>query len=102
MKRLKEEGNADKIKEIFEAFFIFALMWSYGASLDEDKNSFNGSIRAIITGNLKFPEGGQIFDYFYDVIEGGWKHWDTMCDSFDKEYEGLFSNLVVPTAETTR
>jgi len=79
LKKLKEEGNGDRIKDIYEAFFIFATMWAYGASLDEDKNAFSNQYRSLVTNpNLKFPEGGQIFDYYYDVIEGIWKHWDTL------------------------
>jgi len=100
MKKLKEENADDKLKEIYEAFFVFAVMWSYGGSLDEDKISFSGSIKN--NSKVKFPEQGQCFDYFYHVIEGCWKHWDNEVKPFDKNYEGLFSNLVVPTAETTR
>jgi len=103
LKKLKEEGNGDRIKDIYEAFFIFATMWAYGASLVEDKNAFSNQYRSLVTNpNLKFPEGGQIFDYYYDVLEGIWKHWDSLTPEFNTEYEGLFSNLVVPTAETTR
>lgn len=41
IKKLKEENKDEEIKNIYEAFFIFAGMWSYGASLDEDKLSFS-------------------------------------------------------------
>jgi len=34
---LREEGNEEAIKLIYEGFFVFAGMWGYGASLDEDK-----------------------------------------------------------------
>ena len=102
LKRLKEEGQVDRIKEIYEAFFVFAAMWAYGASLDEDKVSFSNSIKSLTNGNLKFPEAGQVFDYFYDVIEGKWTHWDEVVGDYNKEFEGLFENLVVPTADTTR
>jgi len=76
LKRLKEDAQIDRIKEIYEAFFIYAAMWAYGASLDEDRVAFSNSFKGLTNGNLKFPEAGQIFDYYYDVIEGGWKHWD--------------------------
>jgi dynein heavy chain len=103
LKRLKEEGQVDRIKEIYEAFFIFAAMWAFGASLDEDRVSFSNAIKSNTTNaNLKFPEAGQTFDYFYDVIEGKWTHWDEVVGDYNKEYEGLFENLVVPTADTTR
>jgi dynein heavy chain len=102
LKRLKEEGQVDRIKEIYEAFFVFAAMWAWGASLDEDRGSFSNSIKSLTNGNLKFPEAGYTFDYFYDVIEGKWTHWDEVVGDYNKEFEGLFENLVVPTADTTR
>lgn len=104
LKRLKDDNQVERIKEIYEAFFIFATMWAYGASLDEDRVSFSNSIKSLVPtgGNLKFPEAGQIFDYFYDVIEGKWTHWEEVVGDYNREYEGLFENLVVPTADTTR
>lgn len=100
MKRHREEAKEDEIKHIYEAFFIFAAMWAYGGSLDEDKLSFSNGFKS--ASKIKFPELGQCFDYFYDPLVGNWSHWDTMVPPFDKSYEGLFSNLVVSTAETTR
>ena len=44
-KKLKEEGKEDDIKLIYEAFFVFALMWSYGASLSGDKLQFSNSVK---------------------------------------------------------
>jgi dynein heavy chain len=76
-------------------------MWAYGGSLDED-NKGNFSKYFLSASKVKFPEGGQCFDYFFDPLEGGWRHWDTRVAEFDKSYDGLFANLVVPTAETTR
>jgi dynein heavy chain len=101
MKRLKEEGKEEEIKMLYEAFFVFAGMWAYGGSLDED-NKGNFSKSWISMSKVKFPEGGQCFDYFFDPLEMCWKHWDTMIPSFDPNFDGLFNNLVVPTAETTR
>lgn len=100
-KRLIEENKEDDIKNLYEAYFVFATMWAYGGSLDEDsKPSFSKNIMA--SAKPKFPEGGQCFDYFFDPLEMQWKHWETMVPKFDPNFEGLFQNLVVPTAETTR
>jgi dynein heavy chain len=63
-------------------------MWAYGASLDEDKNQFSNSWKAI--SRIKFPETGMCFDYFYEPLESCWKHWDTVVAPFNKEYEGLY------------
>jgi dynein heavy chain len=101
LKRLREEGKEDEIKQVYEAFFIFSAMWAYGGSLDqEDKSAFSKTL--IAQSRVKFPEGGQCFDYFYDPIEMGWKPWSSRVAAMDPHFEGLHINLVVPTAETTR
>jgi len=100
LKKLREENKEDEIKNIYDGFFIFAAMWSYGASLDEDKLSFSNNFKAV--SKIKFPDNGQCFDYFFNPIEGNWQHWEQSVEPMDKEYDGLFNNLVVPTAETTR
>lgn len=66
MKKLREENNEDAIKQIYEAFFVFAAMWAFGASLDEDKLSFSNSWKS--ASKIKFPEQGTCFDYYFDVL----------------------------------
>ena len=67
MRQLKDGNKEEEIKTIYEAYFIFAMMWSYGASLTEDKIQFSGMVRSV--SRVKFPEGGQCFDYFYDPMQ---------------------------------
>lgn len=100
IKSLKENGKEEEIKSIYEAYYIFALMWAFGATLLEDKISFNNMLKSM--SKVKFPEAGQCFDYFYDPVQLGWIHWSTKVKKFDSVGEGLFNNIVVPTAETTR
>ena len=100
MKNYRADNKEDEIKTIYEAFFIFAGMWAYGASLDQDKLSFSGQWKGMA--KVKFPENGQCFDYFYDPLVSNWVHWDEKTSAFDKTYDGLFQNMVVPTAETAR
>jgi len=99
LKRLKEDNKEEEIKSIYEGFFLFAGMWAFGASLDEDKNSFSNAWKSIA--KIKYPEVGMFFDYYYDIQEG-WLHWDTKVAPFNKEYDGLYINIIVPTADTTR
>lgn len=74
-------------------------MWSFGASLTEDKISFNNVLKSV--SKVRFPEQGQCFDYYYDPLTLGWVHWMTKVRKYEAG-DGLFSNIVVPTAETTR
>jgi dynein heavy chain len=67
MKMLKVEQEEEKIKIIYEALFVFGVMWAYGATLSEDKVSFGGQLRGNCA-KVKFPDGGQVFDYFFDPI----------------------------------
>lgn len=100
LKRLKEDGREDEIKMIYEAYFIFAVMWAFGASLTDEKISFNNTLKSI--SKIKFPDVGQCFDYFFDPLQLQWVHWSTKVKKYDSSVEGLFNSIVVPTAETTR
>ena len=100
VKALKEAGKEDDIKQIYEAYYIFALMWAFGATLLEDKISFNNMLKS--ASKIKFPDQGQCFDYFYDPLSLNWVHWSTKVKKYEAIGEGLFNNIVVPTAETTR
>ena len=75
-------------------------MWALGAGLDEDKLWFSGNWKS--QSKIKFPENGQCFDFYFDVLTHEWKLWEDSVTPLNKEYEGLYQNLIVPTAETTR
>jgi hypothetical protein len=47
LKKLREENNEEAIKLIYEGFFVFAGMWAYGASLDEDKIQFSNAWKSL-------------------------------------------------------
>lgn len=57
IKGLKAEGKNDDIKIIYEAFFVYAFMWSFGAAVDEGKISFSSMMKS--RSKVKFPEQGQ-------------------------------------------
>jgi dynein heavy chain len=99
LKGLKEEGNKDAIQSIYDSFFVFAAAWALGGGMDEDKNAFSNSWKSL--SKKKFPEAGQCFDYYYDPIKDYWVAWDTVTPAMDKDFEGLYQNLIVPTSSTT-
>ena len=105
LKKIKEEGQPlpydEAIKMIYEGFFVFGLIWSFGAPLTEAKGSFNGLLRALAS-RVKFPEGGYVYDYYFDVMKLNWSPWSEKVKAYDASYDGLFANLIVPSAETCR
>jgi len=102
IKALKEENEKEKLQAIYDAFFVFAGMWALGAGMNETKGRFSGNWKSS-SQKVKFPDTNNLcFDFFFDPFEAQWVLWDEKVKSFNAEYEGLFANLVVPTAETTR
>ena len=54
IKGLKTEGKNDDIKIIYEAFLIFAFMWSFGVAVDEGMISFSSMLKS--RANINVPE----------------------------------------------
>ena len=77
------------------------MIWSFGGPLTDSKISYNGILRGMAS-RVKFPDGSLVYDYFFDPLKGTWVLWSERVKAFDPNYDGLFNNLVVPTAETTR
>ena len=55
-----------------------------------------------MAGRVKFPDGGLVYDYYFDVLKGTWSLWSERVKPYNPDFDGLFANLVVPSAETTR
>ena len=71
----------EKIPLIFERIFIFACVWSFGASLiDDSRIAFDRFIKDLMhTNNCKypFPQKFTCFDYYVDIGRFTWMVW---CD----------------------
>ena len=100
MKSLQSSGKEDDIKVIYEALFIFAVMWAFGGCMTEDKISFNNLMKS--AAKIKFPEAGQCFDYFFDPFTLAWTNWNANVKAYDHNFDAQFQSIVVPTADTTR
>jgi len=86
---------------LVEKWFLFALMWSVGATVDEDsRNLIDTFIRDIETG---FPHKGIIFDYSLNMEKLEWQHWE---DRLPPKYNIIagtpFHKILIPTVDTIR
>lgn len=97
----KNTESLDKIKFIYDCFFAFAMIWSFGGCIDESKRDFNGYLRASCS-KIKFPEAGSVYDYYFDPIEMKWVNWMEKVKAYNPDHDGDFSSIVVATAETAR
>ncbi len=98
---IKGTPKEDEVKVVLEAFFVYAMMWAVGGSLTEDRRAFSQLIKRL--SNVRFPETGSCFDYFYDPEANEWVHWNTVVPKFTEPADDeLFQNIRVPTLDTTR
>ena len=88
MKGLREGGKDDEIKQIYEAIFIFAMMWSVGGALTEDKISFSGFMKSIA--KVKFPDQGQVYDYYFNPMTLQWTDWNSDVKAYEPQTDTLF------------
>ena len=52
---------------------------------------------------IKFPDTmNQVYDFRFNYITLTWELWAQYVEKMDPNFDGLYSNLIVPTAETKR
>jgi dynein heavy chain len=76
------------------------MIWAFGGAFTDAKLGYSGMLKGMT--RVKFPEAGTVYDYYFDVLKGNWSPWSEKVKPYDANFEGLFANLVVPSAETTR
>ena len=92
--------------KLLENLFIYATFWGLGSALLVDKN--NDYRKAFDKWwrdewkQLRFPEQGLIFDYFVDPETNTIVPWTDKVASYKHDPEVMFSNILVPTLDTTR
>jgi dynein heavy chain len=96
--------------------FFFSVVWSIGASIDENSRpKFNEFVRAIISGRntnvtagvaiveMNIPEKGTIYDYKFLIVEGQWIMWtDTLPKNFSIPADAKPNEIIIPTVDTCR
>lgn len=84
-----------------EQYFVFALIWSVGATSDtEGRVKFDTFLRGQLPSkapDCKIPAAGSIYDYAYFPAENCWKNW---MECMPEEAEG--ESAIVPTTDTIR
>ncbi|RKO94242.1 dynein heavy chain and region D6 of dynein motor-domain-containing protein [Blyttiomyces helicus] len=113
--------DGDKSSEIgarcIEGLFIFSLVWSVGASINEaGRAKFNSYFRSLCAGSnpsapvppnftleAPVPEGS-IYDFVFDRADGGkWRPWvETIPADFNIPSKAKYDSILVPTIDTAR
>jgi len=88
-----------------EMFFLYSLCWSVGGLLEaEDRMKFDQWLRDRDSENVmpEVGEGETIFEYFVNSETLNWELWKPPSWSYPEGEKLDFSNLLVPTMDSTR
>jgi dynein heavy chain len=100
------QASMEDQKTFYQGYFVYALMWSIGAAVADDKppffrRSFSGWLKTVCK-NPKLPDVGDCFDYRYEPSQREWVHWDTWVIEYNPVAERMFQNIVISTMEIER
>ncbi|XP_071977799.1 dynein axonemal heavy chain 11-like isoform X1 [Engystomops pustulosus] len=102
----EENTPPDSPRELYEIYFVFACVWSFGGALFQDQlidyclefsRWWNKEMRTI-----KFPSHGTVFDYYIDPETKKFTPWTERIPEFDMIPDVPLQTVLVHTAETVR
>ena len=96
----------DSPKELYESYFVFALVWAYGSSLFNDgqtdyRAEFNKWFLNEFKG-LKFPTGMSVFDVWVDPFTNEFTSWADRVPKFQLDPDVPLQACLVHNSETIR
>ena len=95
----KENLGADYLS-VAEKMFVFSLIWSVGASVDEvGRKKISSCISDI---DAIFPPANTAFDYYVDISKNDVVGWDTKVPSWRPLKNMTFHDMIIPTVDTVR
>ena len=96
-----KQEDIDKVDEMTEPLFIFALTWSICATVNEaGRERFDAFVRNEMLchgAKYPFPDKGMIYDYTFNMETMAWQNWMETVDEFHYDSKLTFSEIIVPT-----
>uniref|UniRef100_A0A7N6BK52 AAA+ ATPase domain-containing protein n=1 Tax=Anabas testudineus TaxID=64144 RepID=A0A7N6BK52_ANATE len=104
-----KEQCGELSREHLERLYVFALMWSTGASLElNDRRKMESWLRGNDGIHLNLPDippdsEDTMFDY-YVTTDGQWVHWRTRVEEYvyPAEFTPEYSSILVPNVDNVR
>lgn len=98
-KQGEEENHADFLFYI-EKWFVFCLIWSVGATVDEgSRREIDNILRDI---EPMFPHSNTVYEHYINQEKKDWASWEEKIQSNWKPVSREFQDIVVPTIDTVR
>ncbi|RNF14084.1 putative dynein heavy chain [Trypanosoma conorhini] len=101
------QERLERLKEAHMHLFIFAVVWSFGATGDMDsRQRFDQFLRTQLDNlevPIKLPHIGCIQEYEYVVDEARWVLWTDRLPAFTAQVTAVnIADVIVPTADVAR
>jgi dynein heavy chain len=95
------DKNDDAYWMFMEKWFVFSVIWSIGATVDEaGRDTLDNCIREIETG---FPHSGLVYDYFVNIEKKDWASWSDKLSAKPTIIPNTpFHKILIPTVDTYR
>jgi dynein heavy chain len=106
----KEDLKAVEVEDTdctnHEQIFIFCLLWSFGAFLENvDRSKFESYlVKHTKLAVPKFGDGDSIFNYNVNVHTGKWSHWNNLIQDYipPEITPHIYSSLLIPNVSSIR
>lgn len=89
-----------------DPLFVFALIWSVGATTNEDgRRMFDAFLRQELYANKfswQFPKTGSVYDFIFIIETKKWTKWIDIIEKFEIDPKLSFSEIIVPTTDSVR
>lgn len=94
----------DELFELLDKVFMFSLIWSIGASMTVDRHEEFDSFLRELTADAKLgiPNTGLVFDYFVDMEQCKFRHWQEIVPKFVYSAQTPYFKMTVPTPDSVR
>ncbi|CAF0769681.1 unnamed protein product [Adineta ricciae] len=99
--QLQMSENDMTTGRLIEMWFVFCLIWSVGASVDDEGRKKIDIIFRETEGT--FPNKDTVFEFYIDIHNRTWLHWEEQLkEEWIYDAEMPFYKMIVPTIDTVR
>jgi len=105
MEALKAMSPED-LKMCHDAIFAYAVMWSIGGAVADDKTvnhrkGFNSLMKSL-SKVIKFPDVGDPIDYRFEPKAKEWVHWENWVNEYNPVAEQMYQNIIISNVDLER
>jgi len=95
-----DKTDAENYASMLELTFVYCLVWSVGASLDDaSRLKFDAFVKEH---DNRTPAKDTVYEYFVDAKSKDWAPWDSKLSTYRPPPGTPFFRIMVPTVDTLR